>query len=166
MKTAPLTLRDVLDSDLPIFFDQQRDPVAVRMAAFVSRDPNDRAAFDAHWKKIRADPGITIQTIVVEGRVAGSVAKYVLFGKPEITFGLGREYWGRGLATAALSEFLRHITTRPLYAHAAKDNLASLRVLEKCGFAICGYEKGFALARGEEIEEVALELTAAPTSTP
>jgi L-amino acid N-acyltransferase YncA len=43
---------------------------------------------------------------------------------------------------------------------AAKDNVASLRVLEKCGFTVVGYEKGFANARGEEIEEVILELRA------
>ena len=155
--TPPITLRDVIDSDLPIFFDQQRDPVAVHMAAFTSRDPNDRDAFDAHWKNIRADLGIVIRTIVFEGSVAGSVAKYMLFGKPEITYGLGREYWRKGIATAALKEFLRQLP-RPIYAHAAKDNVASLRVLEKCGFTITGYEKGFAMARAQEIEEVSLEL--------
>jgi RimJ/RimL family protein N-acetyltransferase len=157
-----ITLRDVIDSDLPIFFDQQRDPVSVHMAAFASRDPRDRDAFDAHWKKIRVDPGIVIKTVVFEDRVAGCVTKYMLSGKPEVAYRLGREYWGKGLATAALTEFLRQVTTRPIYAHAAKDNLASLRVLEKCGFKICGYEKSFAMARGQEIDEVALELTSAP----
>jgi RimJ/RimL family protein N-acetyltransferase len=49
---------------------------------------------------------------------------------------------------------------RPIYARVAKDNVASLRVLEKCGFTITGQAKGFANARGEEIEEWILELTA------
>ena len=40
-----------------------------------------------------------------------------------------------------------------------QDNLASLRVLEKCGFVVIGREKGFANARGMEIEEVVLELS-------
>ncbi|MGI0149175.1 MAG: GNAT family N-acetyltransferase, partial [Thermoplasmata archaeon] len=69
-----------------------------------------------------------------------------------------REYWGRGFATRALSLFLREVTMRPLYASAAKDNVASLRVLQKCGFTVSRVEKGFANARGEEIEEVMLEL--------
>ncbi|MDX6482371.1 MAG: hypothetical protein QOE95_142, partial [Gaiellaceae bacterium] len=42
---------------------------------------------------------------------------------------------------------------------AAKDNVASLRVLEKCGFKIVGEGKGFSNARGEEVEEFLLELT-------
>jgi len=40
----------------------------------------------------------------------------------------------------------------------AKDNIASVRVLEKCGFVISGYDQGFANARGEEIEEVIMIL--------
>ncbi len=88
--------------------------------------------------------------------MVGSVAKYEMFGKPEITYGIAREHWGKGLATAALTEFLSQLSTRPLYAHAAKDNVASLRVLEKCGFKITGEEQAFAMARNEEIDEVSL----------
>ena len=160
--TSDVQLRDVRESDLPIFFEFQRDPVANRMAAFTARDPSDRAAFQAHWAKILSDETITNQTIVSDGRVVGHVAKFVdkEFGKPEVTYWIGREFWGRGLATKALSEFLRHVAVRPIYGRAAKDNLASLRVLEKCGFRIVGYAKGFANARGEEIEEVMLVLDA------
>jgi RimJ/RimL family protein N-acetyltransferase len=41
---------------------------------------------------------------------------------------------------------------------AARDNIASIRVLEKCGFILFGYGKGFAHGRGVEVEEVLLEL--------
>ena len=54
--------------------------------------------------------------------------------------------------------FLEFVTVRPLYARAAKDNIGSRRVLEKCGFVICGEDKGFAHARGAEIEEYVLRL--------
>ena len=40
----------------------------------------------------------------------------------------------------------------------AKDNVASIRVLEKCGFRVSGEAKGFAAARGCEVEEFILEL--------
>ncbi len=53
---------------------------------------------------------------------------------------------------------LAEVVERPLHARAAKDNLASIRVLEKCGFVISGYDHGFADARGEEIEEVVMIL--------
>ena len=90
--------------------------------------------------------------------MVGHVASFERFGKLEVTYWIGREYWGKGIATKALSAFLNDLKSRPLYARAAKDNVASLRVLERCGFTICGYEKAFANARGEEVEEAILEL--------
>ncbi len=153
-------LRAVDDADLPIFFEQQLDPDANFMAAFTHKDPRDRAAFDAHWAKIRADPTVTLHTIVWQSNVAGSIASYGPEGKPEVTYWIGREFWGQGLATEALRQFLRAQTIRPIFGRAARDNAASLRVLEKCGFRVTGAEKGFANARGEEIEEVALVLDA------
>ena len=151
-------LRNVRQGDLPIFFRHQQDPVATYMAAFTSKDPADRAAFNAHWSKILGDDTITIKAILVDGEVAGHIGSFELKGKPNVTYWIGREYWGKGLATEALRAFLGDLETRPMYASAAKDNVASLRVLEKCGFEVAGQEKGFANARGEEIEELLLEL--------
>src|SRR2546427_170776 len=160
-QTTEIVLRDVAETDLPIFFEHQRDPAANFMAAFTSRDPADRDAFAAHWKRILNDDTVVVKTIVFEGRVIGNVAKFVdrEFGKPEVTYWIGKEYWGMGFATKALSRFLRDIQVRPIYGRAAKDNVASIRVMEKCGFAISGYGKGFASARAKEIEEVILELS-------
>ncbi|HEY1389634.1 MAG TPA: GNAT family N-acetyltransferase [Ktedonobacterales bacterium] len=160
-----IVLRDVTDDDLPIFFEQQLDPDANYMAAFTSRDPTDRDAFMAHWDRIRADRTTTNQTVLLDGQVAGSVASFEDFGQLEVTYWLGREFWGRGVATRALAAFLAYQTTRPIYARAAKDNAASLRVLQKCGFVITGEDKGYANARGEVIEEYVLTL-AADTETP
>ncbi len=159
-QTTEILLRDVTETDLPIFFEHQRDPAANFMAAFTSRDPADRDAFAAHWKRILNDDTVVVKTIVFEGNVVGSVATFVdkEFGKPEITYWIGKEYWGMGLATQALSKLLRDIRVRPIYGRAAKDNVASIRVMEKCGFTISGYSKGFANARAKEIEEVILEL--------
>jgi RimJ/RimL family protein N-acetyltransferase len=158
--TMDLRLRPVQDGDLPIFFHQQQDPESNYMAAFTSRDPSDRGAFDAHWAKIRRDPRITMRTVLVRGEVVGHVATFVddQFGKQEVTYWIGREHWGQGIATEALSRFLAEFPTRPIYGRAAGDNLASIRVMEKCGFRIVGRDKGFANARGEEVEEVILEL--------
>ncbi len=128
------------------------------MAAFTSNDPEDRVAFDAHWTRIQANDDVFIRTIMVDGRVAGSVLSYVMEGDTEVSYWLGREFWGRGIATVALAEFLKLQTTRPIYARAAKDNVGSLRVLEKCGFRITGEDRGFANGRGQEIEEYVLEL--------
>jgi RimJ/RimL family protein N-acetyltransferase len=154
-----IQLRAVADTDLPVFFEQQLDPAAIHMAAFTHKDPADRAAFDAHWAKIRADPTTTQLTIIANGAVVGWVGSYGPPDEPEVTYWLGREYWGQGLATEALRAYLTIHTQRPVYGRAASDNHASLRVLEKCGFQRLGTERGFANARGTEIDEVRLVLT-------
>lgn len=151
-------LRKVQDSDRPIFFEQQLDPVANQMAAFTAKDPADEEAFEAHWAKITNDERITIRTILYNGQVAGHIESFERFGQPEVSYWLGRSYWGRGIASRALVLFLEIVAARPLYARAAKDNVASIRVLEKCGFVIAGEDRGFANARGQEIEEYILKL--------
>lgn len=154
----PVTLRDVLETDLPIFYEQQLDPQANHMAAFTAKDPADRAAFMAHWLKIMADPSIKIQAILWDGQIAGSVLRYFSEEGPEVSYWLGREFWGQGIATRALAAFIQTIPERPLYGRVVKDNFASLRVLQKCGFSITGEGKGFANARGTEVEEYVLML--------
>jgi len=157
--TGDVLLRDVTEADLPIFFEQQRDPAANRMAAFTAKDPADREAFTAKWAKILGDDTVK-KAILVDGQVAGSVQSFVApwSGQLEVTYWVGREYWGRGIATKALTAFLGHLKARPVYARAARDNIASIRVLAKCGFTLSGHDKGFANARGEEVEEVVLRL--------
>jgi RimJ/RimL family protein N-acetyltransferase len=156
--TQDLVLRDVAPDDLPVFFDFQQERSANHMAAFTAKDPSDRAAFDAHWGRILADPMVIMKTVVVGGRVVGSVGKFDMFEKPQVTYWVDRGFWGQGIATAALAQFLTLYQVRPVYASAAADNLGSLRVLEKCGFARVGIELGFANGRGQEIDEVTLVL--------
>jgi len=159
--TQDLLLRDVVEDDLPLFFDFQLDPDANRMAAFTARDPTDREAFTAHWHKILADPELIQKTIVWGGQVVGSIGSYQESGKPEVTYWIGTAYWGQGIATQALKAFLEKVNPmRPIYARVAKDNFGSRRVLEKSGFTVIGESKGYANARGEEIEELLLELHA------
>ena len=152
-------LRNVISDDLPIFFEYQLDQEANYMAAFTAKDPTNQEAFMAHWQRNLADPANINQTILVNGQVAGSVSSYEDEGRPEVTYWLGKEYWGKGIATSALREFLAQKNQiRPIYARVAKDNPGSRRVLEKCGFKIIGESKRFANARGQEIEELLLEL--------
>jgi RimJ/RimL family protein N-acetyltransferase len=157
-ETHTLLLRDLTEEDLPILFEYQRDPESNHMAAFTSRDPDDREAFDAHWAKILSDDSIDNRVILVDGQVVGSIAAFEMFGQRDVGYSIGRAYWGRGYMTQALILFLKQITTRPLYGRVAKDNLASRRVLEKCGFVLTGEDRGFANARGEEIDELILIL--------
>ncbi|WP_391203666.1 GNAT family N-acetyltransferase [Psychrobacillus sp. L4] len=155
---SEVKLRDIIEEDLPIFFEQQLDSTANYMAAFTAKDPTDKDAFFDHWTKIIADETITTKTILFNGIVTGHVSNFEQFGEPEVSYWIGMEYWGKGIATSALREFLNYVTIRPLYARAAKDNAGSLKVLEKCGFTITGEDSGFSNARGEDVEEFILTL--------
>jgi RimJ/RimL family protein N-acetyltransferase len=79
-----------------------------------------------------------MRTVVVDGHVAGNVVSWVQGGERLVGYWIGREHWGKGVATAALSTFLRQVAIRPLVAYVAERNVASIRVLEKCGFRTTG----------------------------
>ena len=149
-------LRDVLPEDLPIFFGHQQDPVAIEMVAFTFRDPQNWQLFEDHWRIILANPKNILKTILYQGQVSGNVVSFVMDEKREVGYWLGQEFWGKGIATASIKQFLQLIEERPLYAHVAQDNLASLKVLKNCGFGILGQQKTFSSYRNVEISETVL----------
>ena len=147
-----VSLRPVSIDDLPIFFVHQLDPEATQLAAFPSRN---REAFFAHWTtNILGNPAALNRTILAGDHVAGNIGAWTDAASHDrlIGYWLGREFWGRGIASAALSQFLRLETTRPLRAHVAQHNLGSIRVLEKAGFTRAGAE-AFSLPGGDGVEE-------------
>jgi len=142
-------LREVVDDDLPLFFTHQSDPDASRMAASTTRD---REPFMAHWARIRRDETVVTRTILLDGAVVGYVGSFARSGERLLGYWIGREWWGRGIATRALTSFLEHDRTRPLRARVARHNVASIRVLEKCGFELCGSQMD------GDVEELTFEL--------
>jgi len=141
-------LREVREDDLDALFEQQREPEAVAMAVFPARD---REAFDAHWRRLMADDSLVVRVIDVEGEVAGNIGSWEQDGLQLVGYWLGSEFWGRGLATAALAEFAQELDKRPLHAWVAATNGGSIRVLEKCGFVRVG-------ERTTDVEEYLYEL--------
>jgi RimJ/RimL family protein N-acetyltransferase len=128
-----MRLREVVDSDLGAFFEQQADRESYELADL---PPRDRQAFDEHWARIRSDLSVMIRTIEVDGEVAGHVLSFERGGIRLAGYWLGREFWGRGLATQALAGLLGIEPHRPLVAEVATHNLGSMRVLEKNGFLL------------------------------
>ena len=124
-------LRDVAETDLDVFYEQLLDPVATAMAIFPAWD---REAFDAHWRRLLADDSLVKRTIVDAGAVAGNIGCWKQDGRLLVGYWVGREFWGRGLATAALSELVGETPERPFHAWVVSSNVGSIRVLEKCGF--------------------------------
>jgi len=153
----PVRLREVEADDLATFFEHQIDPEARRMAAFVRAESRDRDAYMARWRSLLVDASITARTIIVDDpsaeHVAGSILSFFRDARLEVSYWIDHRLWGRGVATAALREFLRIVTDRPLHAAAATDNLASIRVLTKCGFRAVGRDRSYAEEREETIDE-------------
>jgi RimJ/RimL family protein N-acetyltransferase len=113
-----------------------------------------RLQFLAHWAKILRDGNVVVRTIEVEGRVVGDIGSWEHDGERDVGYWIGREAWGKGVATAALTAFLGELNTRPLHAHVATHNIGSIRVLEKCGFE----RTGAPTRAGDGVEELLLEL--------
>jgi RimJ/RimL family protein N-acetyltransferase len=153
-----IKLKDTNLSDLDVLFDFQTDAEANYLAAFTAVNPEDKTAYLEKWKNIISDKEKINKTIFLDDEIVGSVSKFEFEGKPEITYWIGKNFWGKGIATRALQMFLEIEKTRPIFARTAFDNFGSGRVLEKCGFEKIGKDKGFANARGKEIEEFIYEL--------
>jgi RimJ/RimL family protein N-acetyltransferase len=148
--TPAVRLRSVEDRDLDVFFVHQADPKAVEMAAFPARDKDQ---FAAHWAKVRADDTNVVRTIVADGMVAGNIGSWRQNGQQLLGYWVGREYWGRGVATRALALLVDEVSIRPLYAHAAVHNVGSIRVLDKCGFRRDRLQEAKVHASDDDIEE-------------
>jgi len=129
-------LRGVEEADLEVFLEQQLDPEAARVANFPSRD---RERFMTHWTtRVLGDPTVLVQTVTVDGEVAGSIVAWWDQDRRFVGYWLGRPFWGRGVGTRAVKLFLQRERVRPLYADPFSGNPASIRILEKCGFERSG----------------------------
>ncbi len=148
-------LRDIERDDLPTLYEYQLDPEANRLAA---TNPRSADAFDAHWANALGDSGVIAKAILVGDTVAGCISCFKSDGLDLVGYWIGRDFWGQGVATRALELLLVQVPTRPLHARVAVANGASLRVLQKCGFTVTGYQQSPADDRYHECEEVILEL--------
>lgn len=159
MTNINITLTKTEKEDLDKFFQFQLDKEANYLAAFTSKDPNDKAAYLEKYTKFLTDPTINMRTIKANDEIVGSIAKFVMENEAGITYWIDRKFWGQGIATAALKELLKIEHVRPVYGRVAFDNYSSQKVLEKCGFIKIGKDKGFANARQAEIEEFIYKLS-------
>jgi RimJ/RimL family protein N-acetyltransferase len=143
---ARIELRDVVVADHDALFAFQCDPAGAAMAMV---KPRSREAFDAMWARFgeqvaRGEPGLVAKAILADGVLCGSIGCFVSGGEPSadelserelsVGYGIGRAWWGRGIASRALALLLEQSATRPIFARAAASNVASRRVLEKNGF--------------------------------
>lgn len=149
-------LRDVEPADVPTLFENECDPDAVRMAAVYQRDAE---TFAAHWAKVLADPSVRAGAILVDGTLVGYVSCFKMDGLDSVGYWIAKPYWGRGVATRALALLLQQVAVRPLHARVARHNLASIRVLQRSGFVVTGYQTSHDVERFPACEEAILVLS-------
>src|SRR3954469_1888624 len=90
-------LRDVREDDLDVFFEQQREPAGM---AGLLPPAREREAFDAHGRRILANPAALVWTIETDGEVAGNVLSWEMEGRQMVGYWLGRGFLGRWAAPA------------------------------------------------------------------
>jgi RimJ/RimL family protein N-acetyltransferase len=152
-------LRQTEIDDLEWFFQFQLDKEAIQLAAFTPKDPTDKPAYLTKYSKLLDEPTVNMRTILFDNKIVGSISKFEIDGEAEITYWIDKHFWGKGVTTTALKNFLTIENMRPIFGRVAFDNYGSQRVLEKCGFVKIGKDKGFANARGREIEEFIYKLS-------
>lgn len=150
-----ISLRPLTEADIPTLFEIQLDEEAQRLAAFVDPEAaRDADAFARKYRRILADDATVNRIVEVDGEAIGSVAVFPMEGDIELTYWIRKDWWGRGVATAAVAALLTEVKHRPIHARAVADNTGSVRVLERNGFARIGTDEGFAPARHTDVTEL------------
>ena len=86
----------------------------------------------------------------------------------ELGYWLAEPFWGKGIATSAVTAFVPRAFTQfhllRIYAGVFDRNLASVRVLEKAGFRLEGRLKNHISKDGEILDELLYAVTVDPSS--
>jgi ribosomal-protein-alanine N-acetyltransferase len=147
--TSQLDLRPLREADVDPLYEIQGDREAMR---FTYSAPSRVECERRLWthERLRAENGCApwVAVLRAEGRVVGWGGLGVDPFEPgwgvEVSYFLHPAHWGRGLATelvrAAVAHGFETLTLPAIGAFARPDNAASIRVLEKCGFRLLGWE--------------------------
>jgi ribosomal-protein-alanine N-acetyltransferase len=114
-----------------------------------SRIPQPYSIDDASWwVNTGSKEGIT-KAVEVDGKLVGGIGatagEYENNRSAEIGYWLEEQSWGKGIATKAVMEMTDTVFINTkiirLYAPVFSPNIASMRVLEKCGYELEGILK-------------------------
>ena len=150
--TRRLHLRPYQEADFPHIFRLQSDEETMRYIRPAIRDAAIVLERTVLWLRYAADnPGYgiwTLESIEDHSFIGYSVVRHVEFqpGREiEVGYTLAKEHWGKGYATEAtegLMEYAKkNLSVHEMVAYTDETNVASNRVLEKCGFQRKGIER-------------------------
>jgi ribosomal-protein-alanine N-acetyltransferase len=148
VETNRLLLRPYQDEDLDPLYEIQRDSKAMQYTIYVE----DRQEAEKRFKAFAAlldRIGYAPWTVVLkqDERIIGwgglNIDPFDSGWGTEVAYFFHPDYWNRGFATelvmASLREGFTHLNLDMIGAFARRENRASIRVLEKCGFKYTGY---------------------------
>lgn len=140
--TDRLILRETVESDVDVFFELYQDPEMTRYTEKLYENPELEKEYVREYReKVYAMQGFGIWTVIrksdnaIIGRAGLTVREG--FAGVELGFAIGTKYQRCGYATEAIKECIhlsKEMELFPCYALCDHGNVASLRVLEKCGF--------------------------------
>ena len=145
LETERLVLRETAAHDVEAVFEMERDPIAMR---YWSHPPMQDVS-EARAAVERAcgyfDERVGLRWSIarrVDDRMLGHVSLFNFneqSGRADIGYGLAREHWGQGFMHEALTAVVDYafgpLGLRRLEADTDPRNQASLRALERLGFA-------------------------------
>ena len=142
LETERFILRYINKSDINDIFNNYAsdDEVTKYLTWPTHKSINDTMKVFDIWQK--EDDNIKKYHYFIEYKlnhqIIGSVAvNSFIDGNPELGYVLGRNYWGLGIMSEAcklLIKVLQDDGYNKILINAEKDNIASLKVIDKCGF--------------------------------
>jgi [ribosomal protein S5]-alanine N-acetyltransferase len=149
VETERLTLREFADADVDALYEIQGDRQHMRFT-FSSASREDCENWLRRYARTRPVNGFAPWTIVhrADNRIIGwgglSIDPLAPGWGPEVAYFIHQACAGQGYATevvrASLQCGFRDLRLNAIGAFAMPQNLASVRVLEKCGFRFLRYE--------------------------
>jgi ribosomal-protein-alanine N-acetyltransferase len=164
--TSRLTLRDIHLTDWPAFYRMLVEPDVVRFLEYGPFDEFQTREWLSHVIVTKYDTPRLVHHLAIElptslnegevGCVIGWIALTTLVPSTRewaLSFALDINHWGQGYMTEAVTALVDHafvdLSAHRIYAEVEPDNVASTRVLEKCGFELEGRLRRKQRIRGE-----------------
>jgi RimJ/RimL family protein N-acetyltransferase len=157
MTMAVVQLRAMSTVYLEPLFEMQINEEANQMAVTIPRTPEN---FQDHWRESLVDPHVFARAILVDEQFVGLVSCFPSEGVTQMGYWIDRPSWGKGIATQAVQLLLNEVPIRPIWAKLAASNIASRRVLDKCGFQFLYEHMAPATLRYPECLETVMRLDA------
>lgn len=158
LETKRLILRYLKEDDLESVFNNYAndDEVTKFLSWPTHKDLNDTKMIFDIWDKEDDELKKYHYFLVLKetNELIGSCCVHCFIdGNPEIGIVLGRKWWRQGLMTEAVLELIKQLFSdgyEKIIMKAVDQNIASNKLIQKCGFKYVGIEKFYAPLKNQK----------------